>query len=150
MLLIHLIMACSLLSITPFKGCREIEDSDKRGFRDLSPIIVDVDGDGKPDTITPRTYAVRINRKPHGKARRKPREANWIAFDLKTSKGRVLRSFFKYQYGTDEADYWVYALVPCEFNKDGRKDFIFYTGDDTSDETIVLLNRGGSFIVHSR
>ena len=143
-------MACSLLSITPSKDCRVIEDRDKRGFDDLRPIIVDVDGDGKPDTITPRTYAVRINRKSKGKSRRKPREVHWITFDLKTSKGRVLRSFFKYDYGTDEADYWVYALVPCDFNKDGRKDLIFYTGDDTSDETVFLLNKGGSFIVHSR
>src|SRR5436305_12302166 len=102
MIFLNLILVWLLLSITPSKGCREIEDSDKRGFRDLSTIIVDVDGDGKPDTIAPRTYAVRINRKPHGKARRKPRETNWITYDLKTSNDRVHRSFFKYEYGKDK------------------------------------------------
>jgi hypothetical protein len=101
-----------------------------------------MDGDGQPDNITPRTYTVKANHKP--------KETHWITFDLKTAKGRTLDMFFKYRYGTSEADYWVYALVPCDVNKDGRIDLIFYSGDDTTDETIILLNRGGRFVVHSR
>ena len=138
----HLLLSCLLLSITPSADCRKIEDRDKRSFHDLSPFAVDVDGDGQPDSITPRLYIVKSNRKA--------KEAHWITFDIKTSKGRTINSFFKYRYGTSAADYWVYALVPCDLNKDGRIDLIFYSGDDTSDETIVLLNRRGRFIVHSR
>ena len=61
-----------------------------------------------------------------------------------------MRSFFKYRYGIDKTDYWVWALVPCKVNKDGRRDLAFYAGDDTSDETIVILNQGSRFRVHSR
>ncbi len=130
--------------------CRKIvvEDSDRRGFDERESFILDLDGDGEPDTITPRTYAVKINRKVSGK--NNARENHWIAFDLKTSKGRVVKPFFKYNYGTDEADYWVYAFVPCRINRSGRTDLLFYSGDDTSDETIILENKGNIFKVRSR
>jgi hypothetical protein len=135
------------------RNCRKIngvKDSDRRSFDDRDSFQIDVDGDGKPDTFTPRTYAVKVNRKASGKARLKPREVHWIAFDLKTSKGRTINSFFKYNYGTDEADYWVYAFVPCKVNRDARTDLLFYSGDDTSEEIIILENRGSAFKVYSR
>lgn len=146
----HLILACTLLSVTSSADCLRIEDRDRRSFDELNAITADVDGDGKPDIITPRTYSVRVGRKVTGNTRAKVQEAHWITFDLKTSRGRVLKSFFKYQYGTDEADYWVYAVVPCDVNKDGRVDLVFYSGDDTSAETVILLNKDGRFRVHSR
>jgi hypothetical protein len=109
-----------------------------------------VDGDSKPDTITPRTYTVKVNRKVSGKTKSKTREIHWIAFDIKTSKGRVIKSFFKYNYGTNEADYWVYAFVPCRINRDGRTDLLFYSGDDTTEEMIILVNRDNVFKIYSR
>lgn len=150
MFAMYLLLICSLLSITSSADCRIIEDRDRRSFDELTPIFLDVDADGKRDLISPRIYTSRRARKSPGKPRMKAKEIHWITFDLKTSKGRIVNSFFKYQYGSDEADYWVYALVPCDVNKDGRTDLVFYSGDDTSDETIILLNRGGRFIVQSR
>jgi hypothetical protein len=141
-MLTQLLLACVLSGFTPSQDCLTIEDSSRRSFEELGPIAVDVDGDGKPDTITPRIYATR--------KRGKRRENHWITFDLNPTRGLAQRSFFRYKYGTDEADYWVYALVPCDVNKDGELDLVFYSGDDTSDETVVLLNRGGVFRVHSR
>lgn len=146
----YLLLMCSLLSIAPATDCQTIDDRDRRSFDNLRPIILDADGDGAPDRLLPRTYAVTLNRWRHNGIKTKYGEAHWIAFDLKTSKGRTLRSIFKYQYGTSAADYWVYAIVPCDVNKDGKADLIFYSGDDTSDETIILLNRGGRFSVSSR
>jgi hypothetical protein len=68
-----------------------------------------------------------------------------------TSGGRRINSFFRYQYGDGESDYWVYALISAgDINHDGKTDLVFYSGDDTSDETITLLNRGNRFIVHQR
>jgi hypothetical protein len=132
--------------------CRKIvvQDSDRRGFDERNSFTLDVDGDGKPDTITPRTYKVKVNRKTSGKTKSKVRENLWITFDIKTSKGRVLNSFFRYNYGTDESVYWVYAFVPCKINGDAKADLLFYSGDDTSDETIILENRGNIFKVRSR
>ncbi|MCA1623786.1 MAG: hypothetical protein LC768_06680 [Acidobacteria bacterium] len=111
---------------------------------------MDVDGDGKLDTITPRAYKVKVNRKTSSKTKSKVRENYWIAFNIKTSNGRVLNSFFRYNYGINEAVYWVYAFVPCRINRDGRTDLLFYSGDDTSQESVVLVNRGNSFKVFSR
>ena len=132
--------------------CRKVivQDSDRRSFNDRAPFSLDVDGDGKLDTITPRTYTRKAYRKDSGRLTPKAREIHWIAFDLESSKGRTLKSFFKYDYGTDEADYWVYAFVPCSVNVDGRPDLLFYSGDDTSVETIILVNMGNEFKVHSR
>ena len=132
--------------------CRKvvIRDSDRRSFDGRNSFTLDVDGDGRPDTITQRTYTVQATRKGSGVAPPEGRERRWIAFDIKTGKGRTLKSFFKYDYGTDEASYWVYALVPCSVNGDGRTDLLFYSGDDTSDETVILVNRGNVFKVHSR
>jgi len=143
-------LACSLLNLAQSDGCRNIADRDRRPFDDLRPIALDADSDGTPDTITPRIYTVKPKSAVSAKSKREARESHWIIFDLKTGKGRVLNSFFRYEYGTEEADYWVYALVPCDVNKDGRIDLVFYSGDDTSDETVILLNTGKSFRVHFR
>jgi hypothetical protein len=135
------------------RDCRKlvgVDDSDRRSFDGRDPIQIDVDGDGESDTITPRAYAVKLNRKASGKSKAKPRELHWISFDLRTSKGHTINSFFKYNYGTDEADYWVYAIVPCRVNRDGRTDLFFYSGDDTSEEMIILVNRGSVFKIFSR
>lgn len=146
----NLILTCSLLSLSPLADCRIIEDRDRRSFDERSPIFMDVDSDGKPDRISPRVYTVKAKNKLPGGVRRRAREIHRLSFDLKDSRGREAKSFFKYDYGTEEADYWVYALVPCDVNKDGRADLVFYSGDDTTSETIILLNRGGRFIVHSK
>ncbi len=145
-MLIQIILAGLMLSVPPSSKCPAINDSDKRGFDgDLDPIVLDIDGDGKPDTITPRLVVT------HYRDRKsKLHRAEWIVFDLKTSQGQVVRSFFKYRYGTDRIDYWVWALVPCKVNKDGRRDLVFYSGDDVSDETIVIANQQNRFRVTSR
>jgi len=135
---------------TKLTNCKKIavQDSSRRSFDNRNSFKLDVDGDGKLDTITPRTYAVKTKRKVSGKS--KVGEVHWIAFDLKTSKGRVTKSFFSYDYGTNEADYWVYAFVPCKISNDGKPELLFYSGDDTSQETIVLVNRGSVFKIYSR
>ncbi len=120
-------------------------DSDKRDFADKTPFKFDVDGDDKADRIIPRTFATKAKMNMKG-----VKENHWITFDIKTSQGKTIKSFFKYKYGTNLSDYWVYALVPCKINGDNKNDLLFYTGDDTSDETVILENRGNSFKVSSR
>jgi hypothetical protein len=43
-----------------------------------------------------------------------------------------------------------HPFVPCSVNGDRRTDLLFYSGDDTSVETIILVNTGNAFKVHSR
>jgi hypothetical protein len=144
---IQIILASLLLSIPPSSKCRAIGDSDMRSFADSDPdpIVMDIDGDRKPDTITSRFVVTHFRDR-----KSKLHQAEWLVLDLKTSRGRVVRSFFKYHYGNDRIDYWVWWLAPCKVNKGGRRNLVFYAGDDTSDETIVISNVRGSFRVLSR
>ena len=146
----QLILSCSLLGLTSQAVCRDITDADRRGFDDSSPVMLDVDGDGRPDRIKPRFYKTRAHRGALASVGEKFSEVDWLAFDLITTRGRSLKSFFEYNYGEDGVRYWVWALVPCDFNRDGRVDLKFYSGDDTSDETVILRNTGRVFKIHSR
>lgn len=137
-------------SVVAQADCRTVDDNDKRAFDNLSPIVIDVDNDGKPDRIVPHVLKLRPTLERHGPQRVRERESHWLVFDLITSKGRTLKSFFRYKYGSDWADYWIYALVPCDVNGDGKTDLVFYSGDDESDDTTILLNKNGRFIVQSR
>lgn len=138
---------CLILSAS-FVNAQQITDADRRDFNDLSPIMIDLDGDNKPDTIKPRIYQI----KPTGGKNPKLSEVkNWIAFDLTTSRGRTIKNIFKYNYGTAEqgGSYWVYALKSAgDFNNDGETDLVFYSGDDTTEETIFLTNKAGVFSVN--
>jgi hypothetical protein len=109
-----------------------------------------VDGDAEPDTITPRIYTVKTNQKISDGTKLKALDLHWIAFDLKPSKGRALNSFFKYHYGNNVDDYYVFAFVPCTINRDQKPDLLFYAGDDTGHEEVILVNRGNVFKIYSR
>jgi hypothetical protein len=139
-----------LCSIAAQADCRTIDDRDRRSFKNLDPIVIDIDNDGKPDRILPRVLILNPSLERHGPKKTREKESHWIVFDLHTSKGRSLKSFFRFRYGSDWADYWVYALVPCDVNGDGKTDLIFYSGDDESDDTTILVNKNGRFVVHSR
>lgn len=137
LLLLISISVFSCLAIT----AQRYDGKGRRPFDDLSPIYLDLDGDRKSDSIRPRAYKIRRGRI----------HVNWIAFDAKLSSGRNLKGFFRYKYGTDDVNYWVYALRQIrDVNHDGKKDLLFYTGDDTSDETVVVVTKGNRYVVGSR
>jgi len=144
---------CLILFIASTVKSQTISDAGRRPFENLSQIKIDIDRDGKLDTIQPRTYQITVKRNLKRKRLMKRDIQNWITFDLITTKGRRINSFFKYKYGTAEqgGSYWVYALVSADdINSDGKTDLVFYSGDDTSDETITLISKGNRFIVHKR
>jgi hypothetical protein len=128
-----------------------VTDEDRRGFDNLAAIYIDIDGDGRPDRIQPRTYKTYHWRSGQRLAERNIRR--WITFDLTLKRGRAMRSFFTYNYGTGEVggSYWVYALIPDkDRNGDGMLDLVFYAGDDTTEETIRLESRRTRYVVRDR
>ena len=142
---------CVVLFIGPvWAEAQVITDEVKRSFSELQPIKIDVDGDGRADTIQPRAYAV-VEKCGKGRHLKFTDIKHWIEFDLMLARGRKIPSFFKYNYGTSESTYWVYALISTgDVNKDGKIDLVFFSGDDEGHETITLANKGNRFIVHSR
>jgi hypothetical protein len=127
-----------------------IGDVNKRGFENLDPIILDVDGDGKPDRIIPRTFRKQVKVPKRNSLGNLITELHFITFDLFFADGHSFKSFFTYQYGTSLGDYWVYALVLPATPKAGKAELVFYTGDDTTDETIHICLKGHRFKVISR
>ncbi len=146
-----LLFSTSALLCLASVNAQNVTDDDRRGFDELKAIFLDVDGDDKLDRIQPRTY--QTYHKRHGSRLLRKNIRNWITFDLSTTSGRRINSLFTYNYGTAEngGSYWVYALISVgDVDKDGKTDLMFYSGDDTSDESVILLNRGNRFSVHSR
>lgn len=120
-----------------------VVDGDKHPFDELVPISVDLDKDGKKDTIQPRTYS---SKPGDGQAR----TDLWITFDLRLATGKTQKDIFRYRYGNDRSHYWVWVLKPAgDANRDGKLDLVFYTGDDTTDEMVFLLQKGSRFEARS-
>ncbi len=145
----QILLSALLVTTQPINCSVAVSDEIKRPYDDLTPLVLDVDGDGKLDRIIPRTYVGPPTKMRHGAQRAREKQSHWIAFDLEiASKPR--KSFFRFNYGSDLADYWIYALVPCRANKDRLTDLIFYTGDDESSDTVIFRNTGNGFVIHSR
>ena len=130
-----------MLAAQSTPACLEVADADKRPYDDLTPIPIQLGPGGPVASVIPRVYVTCSPKR----GKQPARETHWIAFDLKRGDGSVRKSFFRFNYGDNVADYWVYALVPCDVNQDGRIDLVFYAGDDTGDDIVVLLNRNGRF-----
>ena len=111
MIKLVLVLKLALLGSLVSTNAQQISDDDRRGFDDLAPIFIDVDGDGRPDRIQPRTYQTYHN--PPGKRLLNKHVKKWIVFDLRTTTGKTIRSFFAYNYGIAGlgGSYWIYSLV---------------------------------------
>jgi hypothetical protein len=62
----------------------------------------------------------------------------YVNFQLERQGKRV--TLFEYKIGNNLSTYWVDGFSEVRYlNQDGSLDFVFYTGDDTSSETVLLV-----------
>lgn len=62
----------------------------------------------------------------------------WVNFQLVRDGKRS--TLFEHNIGNNLATYWVHHISEVRhLNNDGNVDLVFYQGDDTSDETVLLL-----------
>jgi hypothetical protein len=126
-------------------GYRLVVDTDKNGFNELKAIHLDINDDGRIDTIQPRIL-VRRGWVWDAQGKHRHGTEHWITFDLVRTSTQPGRTVFEYRYGDEHADYWVWALIPAgDLDGNGQIDLVFYSGDDTTDETVILLQNGSTF-----
>jgi hypothetical protein len=106
-------------------------------------VMMDLDGDPELEQVFKSTVErpVPKNQVCPGRAwSDKVKTDVFAKFDLVDGKERS--TLFEYKIGTNLATYWVYKIREVRhINRDGFVDLVFYTGDDTSDETVLLLRK---------
>lgn len=139
-----LIGALPLAGEAPF--ALDLSPKRARSFDDDSPIRIDVDRDGRTDTLQPRI--LRLRRRFIPGARRYPGGdvERFIAFSLETASGRSIATLLQYRFGTENGGYRSYVLGPVgDADGDGRGDLAFHVGGGLPEEAVVLLDRGERF-----
>ncbi len=69
----------------------------------------------------------------------------FVQFHIEPGDGGKRSLLFEQNIGTNLATYWVSEIREVRhINNDGISDLVYYAGDDTSDETVLLLRREGS------
>jgi hypothetical protein len=72
----------------------------------------------------------------------KMKQQVFVKFELVDGKSGKRSTMFEQNIGTNLATYWVYDIREVRhINQDGSVDLVFYAGDDTSDETVLLLRK---------
>jgi hypothetical protein len=137
MLAVYLLVAGTLIASPEVRVACGSRLGPNQSFSDPSSFTVEMDGTGATETVEVRTYRTRRWLRSGG--------SKWISFSFRSREVARSKPFFRYRYGSAEAAYWVYRVGTCDANGDGRADLVFYAGDDTSEETVVLLNTGSSF-----
>lgn len=110
-------------------------------------IIADINGNGIPDKViaTYFTHPILVtdNYRAHTCKTVPGKFVRYTMYADRQKNGKVI---FEQDYGSTIADYWVHRLeIGRDLNRDKRKDLVFYMGDDTSEETIYLLQQAQGF-----
>lgn len=124
-----------------------IQDSDKHPFESTT-LQMDIDGDGREDEVFVRV----TSRSPDSCGLPEGRTtARWISFEYQPASGPGRSPIYEICFGSEESSYWVWALKPWgDVDDDGKVDLYYYHGDDTSDEEVLLLREGDTWIPRSR
>jgi hypothetical protein len=110
-------------------------------------INADINGNGKLDRVVAsyftRPVLVLEDSRPNSCKTVPGKFVRYTMYADGQKNGRVI---LEENYGSTRADYWTHRLeLGKDLDGDGRKDLVFYMGDDTSDETTYLLQKPTGF-----
>jgi hypothetical protein len=113
----------------------------------MTVIKADINGNGIADRIVAsyfsRPVLVLDNNEQHTCKTVPGKFVRYTLYPDQQHNGKVI---FEENYGSTRASYWIHKLeIAKDINLDGRKDLVFYMGDDTSNETTYLLQKPEGF-----
>jgi hypothetical protein len=100
----------------------------------------DIDNNGKPDRIV-ASYFIRSVLVPQYSSKScQTLSGKFVRYTLYADGAKTGKVILEQSYGTSRASYWVHRLtLDKDLDGDGRKELLFYMGDDTTEESIYLF-----------
>jgi hypothetical protein len=135
-------IAISLLALLPKTPAQSQATRPKPGSPELQ-LTMDLD---RQATGLEQVFKTQTDRAPGKSCPGRPSGEKitkevWVNFQLAREGKRS--TLFEHKIGNNLATYWVHHISEVRhFNRDGNVDLVFYQGDDTSDETVLLLMKG--------
>lgn len=107
----------------------------------------DLNGNGTPDRIVASYFNRPVLVVDDFKANTcKTVPGKFVRYTMYADGQKNGKVIFEENYGSTRASYWVHRLeIGKDIDNDGRKDLVFYMGDDTSDDTTYLLQKPEGF-----
>ena len=111
-----------------------------------SEFVADLDNNGKRERIVTVNYKMPSPLLSSNNAACETRTGHFAKFVLYRDNQKRGTTIFDYFIGDDEAVYWQYRIDEAvDLNRDGKKDLIFYAGDDTTEEYVFLIQKSSYF-----
>jgi len=108
--------------------------------------IADLNGNGKREHIVTVNYKKPASLLSSNNTACETRTGYFAKFVLYRDGQKRGMTIFDYSIGDDEAVYWQYRIDKAiDLNRDGKKDLIFYAGDDTTEEYVFLIQKASYF-----
>ncbi|PSB45297.1 SH3 domain-containing protein [Chamaesiphon polymorphus] len=110
-------------------------------------INADINGNGKLDRVVASYFSRPILVLDDSHANTcKTVPGKFVRYTMYADGQKNGRVIFEENYGSTRASYWTHRLeIGRDLDGDGRKDLVFYMGDDTSDETTYLIQKPTGF-----
>jgi hypothetical protein len=140
-----------LIGISIVIGCLFIHSrsvyADQKLPNSKTVITVDINGNGIPDKVIATYFTRPVSVVDNYRANTcKTVPGKFVRYTMYADRQKNGKVIFEQDYGSTIADYWVHRLeIGRDINRDKRKDLVFYMGDDTSEETIYLLQQAQGF-----
>jgi hypothetical protein len=100
----------------------------------------DIDNNGKPDRIVASYFIRPVIIPKYDSNSCQTLSGKFVRYTLYADGAKTGKVILEQDYGTSLASYWIHRLIlDKDIDGDGRKELLFYMGDDTSQESMYLF-----------